>query len=68
MRTADRFSVPRGAVRYGGGGGGGAGGLGGECGPFVLVVTVSMMTVHTRHYGDKCHLHITMVKLSMFVF
>ena len=35
--------------------GGGGGGFGGECGPFVLVVTVSMMTVHTRHYGDKCH-------------
>ena len=46
MRTADRFSVPRGAMRYwvaeGGGGGGGGG-------AYRLVVTVSMMTVHTRH-------------------
>ena len=44
MRTADRFSVPRGAMRYWvaeGGGGGGA---------YRLVMTVSMMTVHTRHY------------------
>ena len=50
MRTADRFSVPSGAVRYGvAEGGGGVGRLGGG------VVTVSMMTVHTRHYGDKCH-------------
>ena len=61
MRTVDRFSVSRGAVRYGvpemvGGGGGGALGDGGfGSGTFGLVVTVSMMTVHTRHYGDKCH-------------
>ena len=25
------------------------------CGAFGLVVTVSLMTIHTRHYGDKCH-------------
>ena len=52
MRTADRFSVPRGAVRYGvPEGGGGGEGVGGGCGTFGLVVTVSLMTVHTSTYG-----------------
>ena len=54
MRTADRFSVYRGAVRYGvaeGGGGLGTGMGWVWGGGFELVVTVSMMTVRTRHYG-----------------